>query len=140
MEQIEQTNNYNINNNNSQYGVNYMPNQQPNMMQQAHVHGVPNPNGTLMTVDANGNPVVVVAPVIPIFTREMLEKRIKEKFPKTYAYVHAALIIILGLAGIAFQIVFIVEKGNNYVICNGIWAGVAVIGIAVFTIITGIFN
>lgn len=66
--------------------------------------------------------------------KEYIERRLKESFPKAYAIIHSIILILIGLAQSALQIVLIINKGAIYYVGNGIWGGCFCIFLAIMNL------
>jgi hypothetical protein len=56
--------------------------------------------------------------------RQLIEKNLKEKFPKMFVYIHSGIFILFGLAEIAFQIAMAAKQNHLWYIFNGVWVGI----------------
>lgn len=56
--------------------------------------------------------------------RDIIEKRLKENYPITYALIHSIVTILICLIQLVLEIVLIVHKAPYSKIGSGIWAGI----------------
>ncbi|RNA15383.1 hypothetical protein BpHYR1_033808 [Brachionus plicatilis] len=66
--------------------------------------------------------------------RELTVKKVKENYPSKFALVYSCLIILVGIAQIALQIVTIVNNGALARIGSGIWGGIFCITLGVLAL------
>jgi hypothetical protein len=69
--------------------------------------------------------------------RDFVKRRLDDHFPARYVILHGALLLILNIAQIVLQAVYISWNGALYYIASGIWCGILGICLAILALITG---
>jgi hypothetical protein len=77
------------------------------------------------------------SPVSIESNKQRFERKLKEKYPKIYALIHATILGLIGVLGIILQSILIHKKAPNYQVAGGIWAGIYCLIASAVTISTG---
>lgn len=67
--------------------------------------------------------------------KEYLTERLKNNFPNCLAVMFTVFMTALGLGAIGLQTLMILYKSPYWEICQGIWGGVACIGVAITNLV-----
>lgn len=71
--------------------------------------------------------------------KELIEKRLKENYPKKFIIVYSLIITLISIAEIVLHVLLIIYKGAFYGIYHGIWGGCLMLVIPLLSLLLSIF-